>query len=149
VTAMSRVELTVEQREFGKAVAAALREARTSADMTVRQVADKTGLSVDTLRTLEAGRVASPGFALICAITNAVGADLTAFGGQVTANVSNYALKSNSAPGPTSGLASEPGGRANKSPGASATAGRARARARASSTLSRTAKTTRAKGKGE
>ena len=81
---MSRVALTDEQREFGRAVAEEARRARDRARMTVRQVADLSGLSVDTLRTLESGRVASPGFAQICAVAAAVSADLTEFAAAVT-----------------------------------------------------------------
>jgi len=76
---MSRVAITAEQRRFGEAIAATVRAARIDAGLTVRDLSKVTGLSIDTLRTLEAGRVASPGFALICAVVDALGADLTAF----------------------------------------------------------------------
>src|SRR5690348_4300144 len=123
---MSRAELTDEQRDFGRAIAAAIRAARTRAGLTVRQVADKSGLSVDTLRTLEAGRVASPGFALICAVTNAVGADLTAFASEVAANVSKRAPASDLAVGPAPRPSSGRGNRAGRSAGSPAP-GRVRA----------------------
>jgi len=59
---MSRHHATEEQLAFGLAVAEQLSKRRRSQDLTTSRLAMLTDVSVDTIRALEGGKVASPGF---------------------------------------------------------------------------------------
>ncbi|CAM3593083.1 helix-turn-helix domain-containing protein [Kibdelosporangium persicum] len=67
---MVRAPLTPQERERGKQLAAVLRAARGS--MSLVQLASETGLSHETLRKIEAGRIPSPSFFTVAAIADAL-----------------------------------------------------------------------------
>jgi len=71
---MVRVPLTVEERERGERLGAVLREAR--AERSMVDVAAKAGISVETLRKIETGRIPTPAFFTVAAIADAVGMPL-------------------------------------------------------------------------
>ncbi|MEU0529418.1 helix-turn-helix domain-containing protein [Amycolatopsis tolypomycina] len=71
---MVRVPLTDEERERGERLGQALREAR--ADRSMVDVAAEAGISVETLRKIETGRIPTPAFFTVTAIADAVGLPL-------------------------------------------------------------------------
>jgi transcriptional regulator with XRE-family HTH domain len=75
---MVRVPLTDEERERGERLGLALREARASASRSMVEVAAEAGISVETLRKIETGRIPTPAFFTVAAIADAVGLPLDA-----------------------------------------------------------------------
>jgi transcriptional regulator with XRE-family HTH domain len=73
---MVRVPLTAEERERGERLGSVLREAR--AERSMVDVAAKAGISVETLRKIETGRIPTPAFFTVAAIADAVGVPLEA-----------------------------------------------------------------------
>lgn len=73
---MVRVPLTGEERERGERLGCALREARGGRSMV--DVATEAGISVETLRKIETGRIPTPTFFTVTAIADAVGLPLDA-----------------------------------------------------------------------
>lgn len=73
---MSRPSLTDDQRRLGSALGRALKRRRGSTPTT--QVADRAAVSVDVLRKLEQGKVATPGFFLIARLAHALKVPLDA-----------------------------------------------------------------------
>jgi transcriptional regulator with XRE-family HTH domain len=71
---MVRIPLTAEQRESGLALGRHLRIAR--AERPMPEVAAAAGISVETLRKIETGRIPTPSFATVAAIAQAVGLSL-------------------------------------------------------------------------
>lgn len=71
---MGRPRRTTTEKEKGKALGAALQKAR--GRTTTEEVANKAGIPIDTLRRLEQGRVADPGFFLVCSVARAVRIEL-------------------------------------------------------------------------
>jgi transcriptional regulator with XRE-family HTH domain len=71
---MVRVPLTSEERERGERLGAALRRARAARSMV--EVAAQAGISVETLRKIETGRIPTPAFFTVAAIAEAVGVAL-------------------------------------------------------------------------
>lgn len=65
---MSRPSLTTAQIERGTRLTQALKDARTSADVSQTALAEQAEISVDTLRKLEANKTPSPSFFLVSAI---------------------------------------------------------------------------------
>ena len=63
---MVRLPLTAEQLAAGKRIGAQLRHAR--GERTLAEVADAAGISPETLRKIETGRLATPAFATIAAL---------------------------------------------------------------------------------
>ncbi|WP_017588836.1 helix-turn-helix domain-containing protein [Nocardiopsis ganjiahuensis] len=63
---MVREPLTEEQIERGRALGALLRQAR--ADRTMVDVARASGISVETLRKIEGGRIPTPAFFTVAAV---------------------------------------------------------------------------------
>jgi transcriptional regulator with XRE-family HTH domain len=59
---MARHHATEEQLAFGRAVAEQLSTLRRFKDLTTSRLAMLTHVSVDTIRALEGGKIASPGF---------------------------------------------------------------------------------------
>jgi transcriptional regulator with XRE-family HTH domain len=68
---MVRVPLTEEERERGERLGRALRTARAGRSMV--DVAAEAGISVETLRKIETGRIPTPAFFTVTAIADAVG----------------------------------------------------------------------------
>lgn len=71
---MVRVPLTDEERERGERLGLALRAARAGRSMV--DVAAEAGISVETLRKIETGRIPTPAFFTVAAIADAVGLPL-------------------------------------------------------------------------
>lgn len=71
---MVRVPLTAEERERGERLGAVLRQARGTQSMV--EVAAVAGISVETLRKIETGRIPTPAFFTVAAIADAVGMSL-------------------------------------------------------------------------
>ncbi len=73
---MVRVPLTDEERERGERLGLALRDARASASRSMVEVAAEAGISVETLRKIETGRIPTPAFFTVMALADAVGLPL-------------------------------------------------------------------------
>ncbi|MEY9873566.1 transcriptional regulator with XRE-family HTH domain [Streptacidiphilus sp. MAP12-33] len=67
---MVRIPLTPEQVEAGRRLGALLREARAGRDPEL--VARAAGISPETLRKIEAGRMPSPGFGTVVGLCEAL-----------------------------------------------------------------------------
>ncbi|MGH3455100.1 MAG: helix-turn-helix domain-containing protein [Nocardioidaceae bacterium] len=71
---MVRVPLTTSERERGERLGEALRRAR--ADRSIVDVATAAGISPETLRKIERGRIPTPAFFTVVAVADALGLDL-------------------------------------------------------------------------
>ncbi|SEM07165.1 MULTISPECIES: helix-turn-helix domain-containing protein [Rhodococcus] len=71
---MVRVPLTAEELERGRRLGELLRGARGEASMV--EVALDAGISVETLRKIESGRIATPAFFTVAAIAQVLGLSL-------------------------------------------------------------------------
>lgn len=69
-----RVPLTPAERERGERLGVLLRQARGARSMV--EVATQAGISVETLRKIETGRIPTPTFFTVAAIAGAVGLPL-------------------------------------------------------------------------
>ena len=78
---MVRLPLTPEELERGRRLGAGLRQARGERSM-LRTALDA-GVSPETLRKIESGRVATPAFSTIAAIAEVVGLSLDAVWAQI------------------------------------------------------------------
>jgi transcriptional regulator with XRE-family HTH domain len=78
---MVRIPLTPAQRAVGLALGAELRAARAGRPMTI--VADAAGISVETLRKIETGRIPTPSFATVAAVAAAVDLSLDELAGRL------------------------------------------------------------------
>jgi transcriptional regulator with XRE-family HTH domain len=67
---MVRVPLTPADRERGERLGAMLREAR--ADRSLAEVAAAAGISAETLRKIETGRIPTPAFFTVSALAGAL-----------------------------------------------------------------------------
>lgn len=74
MTVMVRPPLTPFERDRGELLGQILRDAR--ADRSMVEVAAHAGISVETLRKIERGRVPTPAFFTVAAIAGAVGLSL-------------------------------------------------------------------------
>jgi transcriptional regulator with XRE-family HTH domain len=79
---MVRVPLTDSQRERGERLGRLLRNARGESSMV--EVAARAGISVETLRKIETGRVPTPAFFTVAAVAQAVGLSLDALHASIT-----------------------------------------------------------------
>jgi transcriptional regulator with XRE-family HTH domain len=71
---MVRVPLTPADRERGERLGALLREAR--GDRSLVQVAAEAGISAETLRKIETGRIPTPAFFTVSALAATLGLSL-------------------------------------------------------------------------
>ncbi len=71
---MVRQPLTQSDRERGERLGDALRAAR--GDRSMVQIATAAGISVETLRKIERGRIPTPAFFTVAALADAVGVSL-------------------------------------------------------------------------
>jgi transcriptional regulator with XRE-family HTH domain len=71
MTVMVRPPLSQDERDRGEVLGRLLREAR--ADRSMVEVAAAAGISVETLRKIERGRIPTPAFFTVTAIAGAVG----------------------------------------------------------------------------
>ncbi|WP_062070815.1 helix-turn-helix domain-containing protein [Demequina sediminicola] len=79
---MVRLPLTAEEIERGQRLGALLREAR--ADRSILEVALDAGVSPETLRKIETGRVATPAFSTIAVLAAVLGLSLDDVWAQVS-----------------------------------------------------------------
>ncbi|NNG36464.1 helix-turn-helix domain-containing protein [Nakamurella aerolata] len=63
---MVRLPLSQEQRDYGRRLGALLREAR--GDRSLPDVAVAAGLSAETLRKIETGRIVTPSFTVVAGL---------------------------------------------------------------------------------
>lgn len=73
---MVRAPLTEVERERGQALGRALQQARGARSAT--EVAAGAGISLDTLRKIERGAIATPAFFTVAALARVLDVDLTA-----------------------------------------------------------------------
>ncbi|WP_182047466.1 helix-turn-helix transcriptional regulator [Curtobacterium sp. ME26] len=78
---MVRLPLSPDELERGRRLGALLRSAR--ADRSMLDVALAAGVSPETLRKIETGRIATPSFATIAALAGVVGLSLDALWAEV------------------------------------------------------------------
>ncbi|WP_419998646.1 helix-turn-helix domain-containing protein [Streptomyces boninensis] len=71
---MVRTPLTPEERERGEQLGTLLREARGARSMV--EIAAGAGISVETLRKIESGRIATPAFFTVAALATELGIGL-------------------------------------------------------------------------
>lgn len=78
---MVRLPLTPAEVERGQRLGALLRRAR--GERSMLQIALDAGVSPETLRKIESGRVATPAFSTIAAIADVLGLSLDAVWGEI------------------------------------------------------------------
>jgi transcriptional regulator with XRE-family HTH domain len=78
---MVRPILSPAERERGRRLGAALREAR--GDRSMVEVAAAAGIPVETLRKIETGRIVTPAFFTVVALGGALGLDLASLAANV------------------------------------------------------------------
>ncbi len=78
---MVRLPLSPDELERGRRLGALLRSAR--GDRSILDVALAAGISPETLRKIETGRIATPSFASIAAVAGVVGLSLDALWAEV------------------------------------------------------------------
>lgn len=81
---MVRLPLTADEVLRGQRLGAALRHARADAPLLTTALA--AGISPETLRKIESGRVATPAFPTIAAIAGVLGVSLDALWSEVTSD---------------------------------------------------------------
>ena len=91
---MVRLPLTPAEIERGRRLGVLLRRARGSRPML--QVALDAGLSPETLRKIETGRVATPAFSTIAAIAAVVGVSLDDIWAEITGDAAGGAVGASS-----------------------------------------------------
>ncbi|KUG59431.1 XRE family transcriptional regulator [Serinicoccus chungangensis] len=80
---MVRLPLTAQDRERGRRLGLLLRQAR--GDRSVLDVALAAGMSPETLRKIETGRIATPSFPVVAALAVVLGVSLDHLWGEVEA----------------------------------------------------------------
>jgi transcriptional regulator with XRE-family HTH domain len=83
IDAMVRTPLTAEERERGYALGRALQHARGS--RSAAEVAMRAGISLDTLRKIERGAIATPTFFTVAALARVLDLDLDALASSLAA----------------------------------------------------------------
>lgn len=76
VVPMARSPVSNEDKEFGRRLGAVLREARDALGMSAQALASASGLSIDTVRSIESGRTSSPSFVTVIRMADALGVSL-------------------------------------------------------------------------
>ena len=79
---MVRLPLTPDELERGRRLGALLRRAR--GERSMLQVALEAGVSPETLRKIESGRVATPAFSTVAAVAGVLGLSLDAVWSEIT-----------------------------------------------------------------
>jgi len=80
---MVRRALTPEARDRGRRLGTLLRRAR--GDRSITDIATAAGVSPETLRKIETGRLATPSFAIVAAVATILDLSLDAVAAEVTA----------------------------------------------------------------
>nr|WP_066039136.1 helix-turn-helix transcriptional regulator [Herbiconiux solani] len=78
---MVRAPLTPEQLEAGRRLGETLRRSR--GERPLAEVAMQAGISPETLRKIETGRLPSPAFGVVAALASALGLSLDALAGEI------------------------------------------------------------------
>lgn len=73
---MGRLEHDQKQKKRGKRLAERIKASRSKSLLTQEQLAQRAGISIDTLRKIEGGKVASPSIFLICDLATALKGDI-------------------------------------------------------------------------
>lgn len=81
ITVMVRVPLSQSERDRGEHLGRVLRRAR--GDRSMVEVAGSCGISVETLRKIETGRIPTPAFFTVAALAESVGLSLDALRAEV------------------------------------------------------------------
>lgn len=84
---MVRVPLTISERERGERLGEALRRAR--GERSIVDVATEAGISPETLRKIERGRIPTPAFFTVVAVADILGMSLDALLGDVMVQVAD------------------------------------------------------------
>lgn len=82
---MVRLPLTPQQRDYGLRLGRTLRTAR--ADRSLAEVATAAGISAETLRKIETGRIATPSFPMIAALAVVLDLSLDALAADTSRDV--------------------------------------------------------------
>lgn len=69
---MTRRELSLQERAYGVRLGKALAAAREQRGISGGELSRQSGVSLDAIRSVESGRVASPGFGLVAALARAL-----------------------------------------------------------------------------
>lgn len=80
--------LTEEERRRGERLGLLLREVR--GDRSIVEVAGAAGVSAETLRKIETGRIPTPAFFTIAALADALGVSLDVLVGRPTRGITQY-----------------------------------------------------------
>lgn len=75
---VSRAKASSEERAFGRAVGHSIAVSRRGKEMSGGELARASGVSVDAIRSIETGRVGSPGFFVLSRLTRELGLSLDA-----------------------------------------------------------------------
>ena len=78
---MVRTPLTADERQRGLSLGRALQQAR--GGRSAAEVAREAGISLDTLRKIERGAIATPAFFTVAALAQTLGLDLAALAHQL------------------------------------------------------------------
>lgn len=73
---MARSPVSDADREFGQRLGKYLRGVRVEAKLSAQQVAEASSLSIDTVRSIETGRVKAPSFFTVSHMASALGLGL-------------------------------------------------------------------------
>ncbi len=73
---MARKAATLQEKAFGAAVGTLISRARQHQELSGQDLARLADVSIDTIRSLESGRVASPGLFAVSRLSNALGLTL-------------------------------------------------------------------------
>lgn len=73
---MPRPPVSEVDRAYGRRLGQHLREVRTSKGYSAQRVAELSELSIDTVRSIETGRIAAPSFKTVARISAALGLKL-------------------------------------------------------------------------
>lgn len=84
---MARRPQSEAEREYGMRLGRALAAARGSRGLSGGELSDRCGVSVDAIRSVEGGRVASPGFPLVASLGRALGVSLDSLDDQASGPV--------------------------------------------------------------
>ncbi|NEE02510.1 helix-turn-helix domain-containing protein [Phytoactinopolyspora halotolerans] len=84
---MVRVPLSVSERDRGERLGQALRAAR--GERSIVDVASEAGISAETLRKIERGRIPTPAFFTVAAVADALGLSLDSVLSQVMDQVAH------------------------------------------------------------
>lgn len=81
-----RTPLSDEDRERGGRVVAAIKTKRHTVGLTAAEVAQRSGIPLDTIRSIEQGRTVTPSFLVVAGIARALGASTNEFAEAIWGN---------------------------------------------------------------